>query len=46
MELLDKTVDNDDDDYREGRGEEGRGGGRRCGQGRGNLREEGQKEKK
>lgn len=27
MELLDKTVDNDDDDYREGRGEEARGGG-------------------
>lgn len=27
MELLDKTVDIDDDDYREGRGEEGRRGG-------------------
>ena len=28
MELLDNTVDNDADDCREGRGEEGRGGGK------------------
>lgn len=43
MELLDNTVDNDADDCRE----EGKKGeeGERCGQGRGNLREEGQKEK-
>lgn len=45
MELLDKTVDNDNDEYREGRGGRERRG-RRSGQGRENLREEGQKEEK